>query len=98
MNEKIDWMLGMTENMLNITEARQEIPMVGDMCNMAGAMKDNLVQLKERGMDDNKVELMEQMMRAMEEVMIDMDMNDARQKMIMKHMMNYMIMMQTSYL
>ncbi|MFO7711067.1 MAG: hypothetical protein R6V53_04865 [Candidatus Woesearchaeota archaeon] len=96
MNEKIDWMLGMTENMLNITQARQDIPMVDELYNMAGSMKSNLEMLKERDMDGQYIDLMEQMMRAMEEVMIDMDMESDRQKMIMRHMMNYMIMMQAN--
>jgi hypothetical protein len=95
MIEKINWMLGMTENMMNISIKNMEKTMVPEMYAMTSAMMGNLNQMKIYGsMDERSLDMMEQMMRNMEMMMLSMDLMNEKQKTVMKHMMGYMVLMQ----
>ncbi|MFP4567889.1 MAG: hypothetical protein ACLFN8_03010 [Candidatus Woesearchaeota archaeon] len=102
MKQKIDWMLGMTDNMMNITTKHQEKEMMEDMYSLTSAMMGNFHQMKmmmnttTHKMTDNMIHMMEQMMRSMEDIMMNMNMEDMQNKKMMKHMMHYMVMMQMS--
>lgn len=94
--ERIDWMLGMTENMMNMTvQIGMDKPLMPEMYSMTSAMMGNLHHMKLMpNKDMSMLGMMEQMMRSMEDMMKTMDMEDMQSKMMMKHMMQYMIMMQ----
>ena len=95
MKEKMDWMLGMTDNMLNIAEKNKAMPMMDEMYSMTSAMMGNLNHMKMyENIDERHINLMEQMMRNMEMMMQSMDMANDKQKAVMKCMMGYMVMMQ----
>jgi hypothetical protein len=99
MNEKINWMLGMTDNMMGMTLKNMEKPLMPEMYSMTSAMMGNLNQMKVMegmGMMTGSVDMMEMMMRSMEKMMMSMDMNNDMQRMMMKNMMSYMVMMQMS--
>ena len=96
MNEKIDWMMGMAENMKNISQSNMDKPMMNEFFDMSMRMQDNLDRMRSMDMPDDMVDIMEQMMRSMEQVMINMDKDSQDHKMAMKYMMSYMIMVQMS--
>jgi hypothetical protein len=98
MNEKLDWMLGMTQNMMNMAEKNMSKMGMTDMYSMTSVMMGNLNHMKLSGdmMGNNVVDMMEKMMRGMEGMMMNMDMGNAMQMTMMKNMMNFMIMMQMS--
>ncbi len=96
MNQKIDWMLGMTDNMMNMTMKNMDKPMMAEMYSMTSAMMGNLNHMKLMGMESGMMDMMEPMMRNMEKMMSGMDMNNGMQMMMMKEMMSYMVMMQMS--
>ncbi|MBN2458452.1 hypothetical protein JXB31_04960 [Candidatus Woesearchaeota archaeon] len=93
--ERIDWMLGMTDNMMSMTQANMEKPMVKEIYGLVSSMMGNLNLMKMGNMMEmSALNMMEGMMRNMEEMMKGMDMDNHNQKMIMKSMMSYMVMMQ----
>lgn len=99
--EKIDHMLGMTQNMMNITEQHNEMQMMPEMYRMTSVMMGNLNHMKmmhnmNMSMDVSMIDMMESMMRSMEQVMMNMDMNNEMQKKMMMDMMMYMTNMQMS--
>jgi hypothetical protein len=95
MNEKIDWMLGMTENMMSMTVKNMDKPMMKDMYSMTSAIMGNLNYMKmNTGMDMKMIDMMESMMRNMEMTMMNMDVNNDKMRTTMKSMMGYMVMMQ----
>lgn len=104
MKQKIDWMLGMTENMMNITQKHVGKDMMDDMYSLTSAMMGNFHQMKimmnnmTHHMTHNMMHMMEQMMRSMEHIMMNMNMDDQQNKSIMKNMMHYTVMMQMSML
>ena len=98
MDKKIDWMLGMSDNMINISDKNKDKPMMDEISSMAWGMKENLDKLKMQDIDDEVMSLMEQMMRNMEEIMMTMNMEDERQRMMIKYMMSYILIMQMSNL
>jgi hypothetical protein len=95
MIEKMDWMLGMTENMMNISVKNMDKSMMPEMYSMTSAMMGNLNHMKMYGgIDEGHINLMEHMMRNMEMMMQNMDMMNDMQKSVMKSMMGYTVMMQ----
>jgi hypothetical protein len=96
MNNKIDWMLGMTENMMNLTLKHTDKPMMGEMYSMTSAMMGNLNHMKVMNFQSGMIDMMEPMMRSMEEFMMHMDVNNDSLRSMMKNMMSFMIMMQMS--
>lgn len=98
MNEKIDWMLGMSQNMLNISEENKDRPMVGELYQLNSVLLQNLERMKEKEGLDNVIDNMEPIMRALEQVMIHMDMDDENQKTAMRHMLTYMQFLQSQYI
>jgi hypothetical protein len=99
MNEKIDWMLGMSENMMNAAVKNMDKPEMKEMYTMTSTMMGNLNHMKMYdNMDHNSLSMMEQMMRNMETMMTSMDMNNDMHKKMMKNMMGYMVMMQMNML
>jgi hypothetical protein len=95
MMEKINWMLGMTENMMNLSVKNMEKTLVPEMYTMTSAMMGNLNHMKMyANIDERSMDMMEHMMRNMEMMMLSMDMMNEKQKTIMKSMMGYMVMMQ----
>jgi hypothetical protein len=95
--EKINWMLGMTQNMMNIVEKNMHIEMMPELYGMTSAMMGNLNIMKISGMVSmDVVNIMEQMMRGMEQMMMKMDMNSNSDKEMMKNMMSYLVWMQMS--
>lgn len=97
--EKINWMLGMTDNMMNMTMKNPNDPMCKEMYMMTSSMMGNLNHMK---LIQNKdmiiVSMMETMMRNMESMMMKMNMDNQTEKMMMSSMMKYMIIMQMSYI
>ena len=91
MNEKIDWMIGMSENMANIAADNQGMSFMDELHNMATNIRDNLDKMRERELEDRTVDMMEQLMRSMEQVMINMDKGNDQQNLAMKNMMMYML-------
>src|SRR3989344_68249 len=88
MTEKINWMLGMTDNMLGLAEKNKGMPMMDEMYSMISTLMGNLNHMKMmENMDMHMVGMMEKMM-------MHMDPANDMQKGMMKNMMKYMIVMQ----
>lgn len=98
MSEKIDFMLGMVQNMMNISEKNMSNSNMREIYGMTSAMMGNLhyMKMSSSKMSNSSVDSMESMMRSMESMMSSMDSNSKENSMMMKNMMNYMIMMQYS--
>jgi hypothetical protein len=96
MNEKINWMLGMSENMKNIVSNYQNKPEMGEMMSMINEMKANLHVMQHVSVDDMFIDMVEPMMRSMEQIMMYMNYEDPNQIVMMRYMMHYMVMMQRS--
>ncbi|MFW5746293.1 MAG: hypothetical protein ACOCWQ_01945 [Nanoarchaeota archaeon] len=91
--EKLDWMLGMTENMMNIADRNR--PASDQMYAMTSTMMGNLHHMKMMDpVEGTQMDMMESMMRSMEDMMKNMRMDDQMQQSMMHSMMRYMIMMQ----
>jgi len=94
MSEKVDWMLGMSQNMINISERQGH----EDIRCKSSEIRSNLLHMKlniDRHAQDS-IDRMEQMMRSTEEVMINMDHSSDQHKKALRSMMNYIIWMQTT--
>lgn len=91
--EKIDWMLGMTENMMNNAEKRPEMK---GMYMLSSSMMGNLnfMKMHMEMLDPAAVGMMESMMRSMESVMMAGNMESEMHRSMMENMMRYMTMMQ----
>ena len=98
--ERINWMLGMTQNMMNISEKEMNKEMMPEIYSMTSAMMGNLNHMKVAKMtlSEHIMMMKENMMRAMENMMQTMDMNSMQHKTMLKMMMQYMIGMQMSIL
>jgi len=98
--EKINGMLGMTQNMMNISEREMGKEMMPEIYSMTSAMMGNLHHMKVSNMtiSDHIMMMKENMMRAMENMMMSMDMNNMQHKTMLKMMMSYMVGMQMSIL
>jgi DNA-binding LytR/AlgR family response regulator len=94
MNEKINWMLGMSENMKNITMNYQDRPEMNEVMGMVNEMKANLHVMQHVNVDSMFIDIAEPMMRSMEQIMMYMNYDDKNQVVMMRYMMHYMIMMQ----
>ena len=97
--EKIDWMLGMSENMMNICQKHMsDNMMMRQMYQMSSSLIGNLNYIKL--MMSNRtdmyfnLDMVENMFRNMEEMMMNMDVHDERQVKMMRSMMGYMVDMQ----
>jgi hypothetical protein len=94
--ERISWMLGMTQNMMNIAEQNMQMDMMNEMYAMTSVMMGNLnyMNLMSHMLDTTMLDMMEPMMRSLEQMMMNVNMEDKPQKEMIKNMMQYMIWMQ----
>lgn len=93
--EKMNWMVGMTDHMMSMCMQDQQQPLMQEMYNMTSAMMGNLNHMKMLTvLDKFNIDLMEPMMRSLEETMKRMDMHNEQQMSMIKNMMHYMLMMQ----
>ncbi|MFT4310688.1 MAG: hypothetical protein ACMXYC_03575 [Candidatus Woesearchaeota archaeon] len=88
--EQIQWMQGMTMNMKNICSMHMDKPMMQELMHMSESLHMNCCQMQAH----QDVMMMEPMMRALECAIMEMDVHNDKHKMAMKHMMQYMMLMQ----
>lgn len=94
-NEKIDYMVGMTQNMMNIAEKNIENSTMPHMYLLTSIMMGNLNHMKlMENTNEEMTAMMEPMMRGMEHIMVNSDMNNNTQMEVLKNMMGYIIGMQ----
>jgi hypothetical protein len=89
MSEKISWMLGMTDNMINISKNNSE-----EMFRKAFDMKSNLYQMRLLKVNQNKIDALEPVMRNLEVAMVNLDWNNNQHKNSVHTMMDYVLSIQ----
>jgi hypothetical protein len=90
-------MLGMAENIMNLSDNKQ-CQLLDTIHAKSFNLMGNLHQMREFRVDKEHIDQMEPLMRQMEQVMIHLDHQDERHKVMMNNLMDYMFSLQSNVL